>query len=228
MNIIQAAMENGQTALSEFQSKQVLGSVGIPVTREKLVHSVDEAVAAAEDIGYPVVLKACGWELMHKSEQGGIELGLSTPESVQQAHNRICEKINLPLEGILVQEMIQGQRELVAGLSRDPQFGGCVMAGFGGVMTEVIKDTSFRVAPFDRVEALDMIDELKSRALLDSFRGQKPADLDAICHTLMALGQLGNKEKSIAEIDINPLIISPEGGVTAVDALIILERNSHL
>ncbi len=228
MNIIQTAVENGQTALSEFQSKQILSSVGIPVTREKLVHSVDEAVAAAEDIGYPVVLKACAWELMHKSEQGGIELRLSTPESVQQAHNRICEKINLPLEGILVQEMIPGQRELVAGMSRDPQFGACVMAGFGGIMTEVIKDTSFRVAPFDRVEALNMIDELKSRTLLDAFRGQRPADLDAICHTLMALGQLGNTEKSIAEIDINPLIISPEGAVTAVDALIILERNSHL
>lgn len=228
MNIIQKAMTNGQTALSEFESKQVLSSIGIPVTQEQLVHNSDEAIKAAEGIGYPVVLKACAWELMHKSEQGCIELGLTTPESVRQAHNRICKKINLPLEGILVQKMIPGQRELVAGLSRDPQFGACVMVGFGGVMTEVIKDTAFRVAPFDKIEAMDMIDELKSRALLDAFRGQNPADLDTICLTLTALGQLGLTEPSIAEIDINPLIISPDGAVTAVDALIILERNRPL
>ena len=224
MNPIETAIANGQTALSEFQSKHLLGSLGIPVTREKLVQTADEAVAAAELIGYPVVLKACSWELMHKSEIGCIELKLANPTAVQQAYNRICEKIKITLDGILVQEMVDGQRELVLGLSRSPQFGSCVMLGFGGVMTEVIQDTVFRVAPFDRLEALDMIDQLKSRSMLDSFRGQQPADLEAICQTLTAIGHLGQKEESIAEIDINPLIISPNGTIKAVDALIILER----
>ena len=228
MNLIKEALANKQTALSEFQSKRLLKEAGIPVTREMLVQSEDEAVAAAEDLGYPVVLKACSWELMHKSELGCIELKLSTPESVRQAFKRITASINLPLEGILVQEMVEGQRELVAGLSRDPQFGPCVMLGFGGMMTEVIQDTAFRVAPFDKTEALDMIDDLKSRALLDAFRGQAPADLTAICRTLTALGQLGMTHDAISEIDINPLIISPDGSVKAVDALIILEGKSAL
>lgn len=224
MNPIKTAIANGQTALSEYQSKYLINSFGIPITLEKLVKSVDEAVAAAELIGYPVVLKACSWELMHKSELGCIELGLTNPRAVKDACNRILKKTDIPLEGILVQEMIDGQRELVVGLSRNLQFGACVMLGFGGVMTEVIKDTVFRVAPFDRLEALDMIDELKSRPMLDSFRGQKPADLDAICRTLTAIGRLGMEEDVIAEIDINPLIISTDGRIKAVDALIILER----
>ena len=234
MNLIEAALSNGQTALSEFQSKQLLSSMGIPITREELVQTADDAVSAAERIGYPVVLKACSWELMHKSEHGCIELNLTTPEAVRKAHNKICEKINspldgvLPLEGIIVQEMVEGQRELVIGLSRNPQFGACVMLGFGGIMTEVIKDTVFRVAPFDKVEALDMIHSLKTKPMLAAFRGQKPADLTALCQILMALGHLGLSEESISEIDINPLIISPDGTIKAVDALIILENKGSL
>ncbi len=228
MDLIKEALANRQTALSEFQSKCLLNEAGIPVTREMLVQTADEAVAAAETLRYPVVLKACSWELLHKSELNAIELKLSTEESVRQAFKRISDRIDLPLEGILVQEMVEGQRELVAGLSRDPQFGPCVMLGFGGVMTEVIKDTAFRVAPFDRIEALDMIDELKSRALLDAFRGQEPADLTALSRILMTLGQLGMIQDAISEIDINPLIISPDGSVKAVDALIILEGKSSL
>ncbi len=228
MNPIKTALANGQTALSEFQSKQILSSVGIPVTREELVQTADEAVAAAERIGYPVVLKACSWELMHKSELGCIELNLTTPQAVQQAHNKICKKIKLPLEGVLVMEMVEGQRELVVGLTRNPQFGACVMIGFGGIMTEVIRDTVFRVAPFDTVEALDMIQGLKTRSLLDAFRGQKPAELAVICQTLMAVGHLGLSEESISQIDINPLIISPDGIIKAVDALIVLERKGSL
>ncbi len=228
MNSIKTAIAKGQTALSEFGSKHLLGSLGIPITREILVQSADEAVAAAETIGYPVVLKACSWELMHKSELGCIELNLTTCRAVNEGYKRICEKILTPIEGILVQEMVAGQRELVAGLSRDPQFGPCVMLGFGGIMAEVIKDTVFRVAPFDNLEALDMINEMKSRSMLDSFRGQKEADLGAICQILTGIGQLGLAEESIAEIDINPLIISPDGKIKAVDALIILGKKSPL
>jgi len=223
MDPIEAAYQKGQKALSEFQSKQVLKACGIPVTRESLVQTPDEAVAAADRVGYPVVLKPCSWELMHKSELGCIELGVTGPEAVRQAFERINEKIQIPLEGILVQEMVEGSRELVAGLNRDLQFGACVMLGFGGVMAEIIEDTVFRVAPFDHTEAMDMINDLKSRPMLDSFRGQAPADLDTLCHILTGIGRLGLENKAISEIDINPLIISPDGTIKAVDALIILE-----
>ncbi len=224
MNPIEMAISKGQRALSEYQSKKYLGSFGIPITREEIVQTVDEAINASKMIGFPVALKACSPELMHKSETGCIELGLTTPEAVQSAYKRVIEKTSLPLEGILVQEMLSGPREIVAGLTRDPQFGACVMLGYGGVMAEILKDTVFRVAPFDKPEAMDMIDELKSRAMLDAFRGQQPADLDMICRILMSMGQIGIQQPLIKEIDINPLMISPTGQVKAADALIILER----
>ncbi len=222
MDFIKAAGRRGLDALSEFQSKQVLAGYGVPVTREVLVQTPDEAVAAAEQTGYPVVLKPCSSELMHKSELGCIELGLTGPDIVRQAFGRIFAKIGTRLEGILVQEMVDGSRELMAGLSRDPQFGVCVMLGFGGVTAEIIADTVFRVAPFDRVEAMDMIDDLKCRPMLDAFRGQTPADLETLCHILTALGRLGLENSAVAEIDINPLMVSLDGSVRAVDALIVL------
>ena len=223
MDPIKMAVDNVWSSLSEYSSKQVLETWGIPVTREVLVQNSEEAVAAAEKIGYPVVLKPCSRDLMHKSDLNCIELGNSGPEAVIRAFGRIREKITTPLEGILVQEMVAGNRELVAGLSRDPQFGACVMLGFGGVMTELIAETVFRVAPFDENEAMDMIRDLKYRAMLDAFRGQAPADVDTLCRILVSLGLLGLERPEIGEIDINPLIVSPEGTVKAVDALIILE-----
>jgi succinyl-CoA synthetase beta subunit len=222
MNLIHSALERGQKALSEFESKQFLNAYGIAVTREMLATGADEAVAAAKTIGYPVVLKACAPQLMHKSESGVIELGIRDESEVRRCYERICSSVDLELEGVLVQEMIAGQRELVMGLNRDPQFGPCVMLGLGGVMTEIFKDTVFRVAPFDRIEALDMIAELRAHAVFDAFRGQAPADREAICRYLMALGQIGLDYAAIAEIDINPMIIDPGGRSVAVDALVIL------
>lgn len=223
MDPIETAVKKGWISLSEYTSKQVLKAWDIPVTREVLVQTAGEAAAAAGEMAYPVALKPCARDLMHKSERGCVELGLSGPAAVKQAFDRIREKIESPLEGVLVQEMMAGNRELVAGLSRDPQFGACVMLGFGGVMTEVIADTVFRAAPFDAVEALDMIHDLKCRAMLDAFRGQAPANLETLCQILTSLGRLGLERPEIKEIDINPLIIDPHGAVTAVDALIILE-----
>jgi acetyl-CoA synthetase (ADP-forming) len=223
MDLIKTAVDNGWTSLSEYSSKQVLGTWDIPVTREFLVQNFEEAAAAAEEIGYPVVLKPCSRDLIHKSELNCIELGLTGPEAVERAFGRIREKMTTRLEGILVQEMVAGDRELVAGLSRDPQFGVCVMLGFGGVMAEVIAEPVFRVAPFDRIEAMDMIRDLKYRAMLDAFRGQAPADVDTLCRILVSIGLLGLEQPEIGEVDINPLIISPDGTVKAVDALIVLE-----
>lgn len=228
MDPIRNAAENGWTSLSEHSSKQVLAAWDIPVTREILAQDAEGAASAAGEIGYPVALKPCARDLMHKSELGCIELGLSGPEAVAEAFGRIEQKVDTPLEGILVQEMVSGGRELVAGVSRDPQFGPCVMLGFGGVMTEVIADTAFRVAPLDMVEAMDMIRDLKYRAMLDAFRGQAPADLEALCRILTALGDLGLERPEVREIDINPLIVSPDGAVKAVDALMVLEGGNRL
>jgi succinyl-CoA synthetase beta subunit len=147
---------------------------------------------------------------------------------VAHAYDRIVSAvagaIPTELEGVLVAEMVAGARELVLGLTREPQFGPCVMLGLGGVMTEIFKDTVFRVAPFDRVEAEDMINELKSRAMLNEFRGERPADIKTICQCLLSLGKIGQDYPDISEIDINPLKIDKDGQVKAVDALVVFNK----
>jgi succinyl-CoA synthetase beta subunit len=226
-DLIRSALDRGQPALSEYESKKLLSLYDIPVTRETLSRSADEAVSAAADLGFPVVLKACSPELMHKSERGCIELNLRSERDVREAYGRIIRSVDLELEGVLVQEMVPGQRELVVGLNRDPQFGPCVMLGIGGMMTEVFKDTAFRMAPFGMIEAKDMAEELRFKAILGAFRGQKPADMDILCRTLIAVGKIGLELETVSELDINPMIITPEGRVVAVDALVVLRRNGN-
>lgn len=218
---IRSAIDKGEQSLSEYEAKRVLESYGIPVTRESLVQTADEAVTAARAIGYPVAVKACAAHLMHKSETGAVHLGLADDAAVRQACDRLAAAVEPPLEGILVQEMIQGQRELVIGLNRDPQFGPCVMLGLGGILTEALKDIVFRVAPFDRLEAMEMMDELRAKAILDHFRGQAPADRESLAEALMAVGRIGLDQEAIAEIDINPIIIDAGGRIKAADALIV-------
>jgi succinyl-CoA synthetase beta subunit len=224
-DLIRSGLDRGQKALSEYESKKLLSLYGIPVTREKLSHSGDEAVSAAAGLGFPVVLKACSAELMHKSERGCIELNLRSEGDVREAYGHIIRSVDLELEGVLVQEMVPGQRELVVGLTRDPQFGPCVMLGMGGIMTEVFQDTVFRMAPFDMLEAKDMTEELRFKTILGAFRGQKPVDMEILCRTLTAVGQIGIELETVSELDINPMIITPEGRLVAVDALVVLGRN---
>jgi succinyl-CoA synthetase beta subunit len=224
MDLIKNALNKGQKALSEYESKLWLKSYGIPVTNEALATNEDEAAAMAARLGYPVVLKACSPELMHKSESGAIEIGIKSEAEVRVAYQRLVESASVPLDGILVQEMVKGNRELVLGLTRDAQFGPCVMFGLGGVLTEVINDTVFRVAPLEPMDAREMMEDLKAKAILDPFRGQAAADREVISCSLIALGQIGLENEAVAEIDINPMIIDPKGRIVAVDALVVLRR----
>ncbi len=228
-NLIETAVTNGDPALSEFHSKQLLQAYGVPVTSEKLTTSAETAVAAAEAIGYPVVMKACSPTLMHKSESGLITLNVKTADDVKAAYDDLATRAasagDGALEGILVQEMISGKRELLIGMTRDPQFGPCVMLGLGGIMAEVLKDTAFRMAPVDAIEAADMADQLKSKKMLDDFRGDQAVDRDSLNQCLIAVGQIGMDLEAVAEIDINPLIITAKGKLTAVDALVVLKRS---
>jgi succinyl-CoA synthetase beta subunit len=221
-NLIQTALDQGHRALSEYHSKKLLAGYGIPVTKETLAQSVEDAVAAAESIGYPVALKACSPELMHKTEADAIALDLQSPSDIQVAFKQVTQARDAAIEGVLVQEMIAGQRELVLGLTRDPQFGPCIMLGLGGIMTEILKDTVFRVAPVNRFDVQEMAGELKSKAIFDSFRGQAPADMEVIYQSLIAIGQIGLENEEISEIDINPMIIDKNGRVVAADALVVL------
>jgi len=185
-----------------------------------LARDSEQAVAEAARIGFPVVLKAAGATLLHKTEVGGVALNLKSPAEVKEQANRL---LKIPgCETLLVQEMIQGERELVCGLTRDAQLGPCVMFGLGGILTEVLADTVFRVAPLTHADAVEMLGEIRGVKILGPFRGQQPADKAALAKILVALGTISLQHEAIRAIDLNPVKIRPDGSLVAVDALISL------
>jgi acyl-CoA synthetase (NDP forming) len=220
--ILETAIREGRKTLSEHESKEFLKSCGIPVTRELLVHSREECLNAAQTIGYPLVLKGCSPDLAHKTEKGLVEVDIRSEQEAARAFDDLTSRMEGNQKDILVQEMIKGPRELVAGMTRDPQFGPCVMFGLGGIFTEILKDIAFRVAPLQRQDALDMTQEIKAHKILGAVRGMPAADLDLLCDILVKVGEIGTENQSIQEIDINPLILSGARPV-AVDALIVLK-----
>ncbi len=211
-------------SLNEIESKKLVASVGVPVVTEESAKTPDEAVSIAEQMGYPVVLKALGARLTHKTEKGLVFLNLTSEGEVRRAASRAAESAGEDLEGFLIQPFLQGKRELVAGLFRDPQFGPVVMFGLGGIFTEALSDVTFRIAPLTADDAADMLDELKSRKILGNFRGETAVDREQLIQVLNGLSRLAMERADIAEIALNPLLVSPRGQVTAVDALVILQE----
>ena len=219
--LLSHAIKSGRQTLSEFESKQIVAAAGVPVTREALVHSREEAMDQAAAIGFPVVLKGSSPELTHKTEMGMVRVNLKDKDDVARAYDELAGK-GIDLDGVLIQEMVKGSREVVIGLTRDPQFGPCVMFGLGGIFTEALKDVSFRVAPLSEYDAREMINEIRAVKLLHAFRGEKSVDRDILIKALVGIGHLGMNHEEIAEIDINPLIVK-DGKPVAVDALVILK-----
>ena len=221
MKLIDQALADGRTALSEYESKLVLASYGIPVTREDLVTNPADLSEAIHKIGFPLVMKGCAAEIAHKTEKGLIRLDVRNEDEARTAYKEITSAMDGAEKAVLVQQMIKGQRELVVGLTRDPQFGPCVMFGLGGIFAEVLEDTSFRVAPIERRDALEMMQDIKGHKILEAIRGMEPVDTDLLAEILMAIGRLGMENEAVKEIDINPVIISA-GKPVAVDALVVL------
>jgi len=222
MKIIKKALEEGRTTLSEYESKQVLTEYQIPVTREILVNNVTDLSGAVQKIGFPLVLKACSAEISHKTEKGLIRVDIRDEKEAKTAFEEIMAHLKGADDAVLIQEMVKGQRELVAGMTRDPQFGPCVMFGLGGIFTEILEDISFRVAPLEKRDALEMMQEIKGHKILGDVRGMEAVDLDILAQILIDVGRIGMENDEIKEIDINPVIISGNKPV-AVDALIVLE-----
>lgn len=219
--ILLKAIQSGRQALTEYESKQVVAAAGVPVTREVLVHSRQEAMAQATAIGFPVVLKGSSPTLTHKTEMDMVRVNIRDIDDAARAYEELTGK-GIDLDGILIQEMVKGNREFVIGLTRDPHFGPCVMFGLGGVFTEALKDISFRVAPLTDNDAREMIREIRATKLLDAFRGEDAVDRDILVRALVGIGHLGMNHDEIAEIDINPLIVK-DGKPVAVDAVVILK-----
>jgi len=220
--LIAKAKAEGRTALTEAESKKVLAEYGVPVVTETVAWTPAEAVAAAEKIGFPVVLKGLGTKLTHKTERGLVRLHLDNGAEVRRAATEVSAAAGDDLEGFLIQPLLAGRRELVAGLVCDAQFGPVVMFGLGGIFTEALDDVVFRIAPLDANHAGEMIDELRAKKLLGPFRGDGAADREALIRALVGLSRLGTELTDVTEADINPLLIGPDGRVTAVDALILI------
>jgi acyl-CoA synthetase (NDP forming) len=212
--------------LNEAEAKRLLGVAGVPFAPERMARSRDEAVAAANAIGFPVVLKVLSGDIAHKSEAGGVVLGLRDADAVASGYDvmmtRVRERVpNARIEGALVARMIEGI-ETVIGTKRDAVFGPVVMFGLGGVYVEVLKDVTLRLAPVDRAAAHEMIRAIKGFPLLAGARGRPAADLDALADALVAMSRFCAAHANVESAEINPFIALPKGGV-AVDALILTD-----
>jgi acyl-CoA synthetase (NDP forming) len=212
--------------LTEHEAKKLLAKYGVPVTKEQLASSADEALAIALHIGAPVAMKISSPDIPHKSDVGGVVLNVKR-EFVRTTYDELISRVkkaapDASIEGILVQQMAPPGQEVIVGLKKDPQFGYALMFGLGGIFVEVYRDVSFRVVPIEKRDALMMISEIKGYSILKGIRGKKPADIDAIADVLMAVSKMAEKE-NIIELDINPLIVS-EIGALAVDARAMVEE----
>ncbi|WP_151480008.1 acetate--CoA ligase family protein [Streptomyces albicerus] len=221
----QALMRPGKR-LSEHAAKQLLRAYGIRVPREQLVTSAAAAVRAAGLVGYPVVMKASGAQLAHKTELGLVKIGLTSASQVRDAYRELTDIAryeNVPLDGVLVCQMVDPGVEMVVGVTHDDLFGPTVTVGLGGVLVEVLRDTAVRVPPFGEDQARAMLDELRGRPLLDGVRGRPPADLDALVEVVLRVQRMALElDGELSELDINPLMVLPRGqGAVALDALAV-------
>jgi acetyl-CoA synthetase (ADP-forming) len=212
------------TTLSESASKALLAPYDLPTPDERVVDTVAEAIAAARAIGFPVVAKLEGHAIAHKTERGLVRLNLADESAIEAAAIELLAAAR-PDDGdvrLLVAPMVAGNRELIIGLLRDPQFGPTVMLGVGGILAEAVADVVFRPAPLDHVTACEMLDDLATQRLLGAFRGEAALDRAAIARMLVGLGRLAVERPDVASVDVNPLIITSDGAPVAVDALVVL------
>jgi acetate---CoA ligase (ADP-forming) subunit beta len=209
------------STLSEAASKAFLAPYGFPLLSERIASDPDSAVAAASELGFPVVAKLCGDAIAHKTERGLVRLSLGDDAAVRQAAIELLAAATAA-DGdvaVLIAPMVRGSREFIAGLSIDPQFGPTVMVGVGGVLAEAVGDVAIRLVPLDRVDAEDMIDDLATQALLGAFRGEPAVDRSALCDVIVALSALSTDRPEVVSVDLNPLVIV-DGRPIAVDALV--------
>jgi acyl-CoA synthetase (NDP forming) len=225
--IIVDAIRQGRNLLTEIEAKQVFKGTGVPVVETRLAKSRREAAATGAAIGFPVVLKIASPDIIHKSDAGGVKVGLKNKTEVAKAYSEImaAAKEKFPkakIEGVAVQKMARSGIEIIIGVFRDAQFGPVIMFGLGGIFVEVLKDVSFRIIPIARRDAAEMISEIKGYPLLKGYRGMEPANLSSLEDILMKVSDFVDKTPEIKEIDLNPIIAYKDSAV-AVDARIVLE-----
>jgi acyl-CoA synthetase (NDP forming) len=232
-DVIDKVRAEGRVTIGDAEARQILKAYDLAIPRSELAETTDRAIEVAREIGYPVVLKIASPDILHKTDVGGVKVGLQNGEDVRDAFELVMYrgKRYLPearLWGCLVQKMVPpGGIEVLIGMNRDPQFGPLVTFGLGGIFVETLRDVSFRIAPFSPQEAGTMLDEIRAHALFDGVRGQPPADKKALIDALLRVSQLAQDFPEIAELDINPLIVYPQGqGVISVDMRLVLSKEN--
>ena len=221
-------MVKNQGLLTEVESKELLKTAGIPVVETRLAKSKKEAISISNELGFPVVLKISSADVVHKSDSGGVKLGLTNGAQVGRAYNEIISSIKkgypkAKIQGVSVQSMAPPGVEVIVGMSKDPQFGPVIMFGLGGILVEILKDVSFRIVPLTKRDATEMIKEIKGYPVLEGYRGQKPAKISALEDIIVKVSKFVDKNPQIKELDLNPIFAYHDKAV-AVDARIILEK----
>jgi acyl-CoA synthetase (NDP forming) len=224
--IIEKARSEGRTVLTEAESKALLAGLGIRTTQMRSAASREEAVAVSRDIGYPCVLKVASPDITHKSDAGGVKVGLADEAQVGDAYDAIMASCRAAhpeaaLEGVTVQDMAPPGLEVIVGMATDPQFGPVLMFGLGGVWVEVLQDVSFKIAPLTRADARAALGEIRAARLLEGFRGSDPVDKAALEDILLRVSEFVAATPEVREMDLNPIFAYPDGAV-AVDARVIL------
>ncbi|HXX59425.1 MAG TPA: acetate--CoA ligase family protein [Dehalococcoidales bacterium] len=226
--IIRKARAEGRTVLTEIEAKQLLKKAGINVIETRLAATKAEAIAIAKESGFPVVLKIASSDVVHKSDAGGVKLGLQTAAAVGQAYTDIMKavKASFPkakIDGVSVQPMAKPGVEVIIGMSKDAQFGPVIMFGLGGILVEILKDVSFRIVPLEKRDAVEMVREIKGFPVLQGFRGSEPVDIENLEKMIMKISAFIEKNSDIKELDLNPVFAYKDGAI-AVDARVILEK----
>jgi len=222
----QAKLEK-RTRLTEVESKELLREAGIPVIETRLARTKKEAVSLSREMGFPVALKIVSPDIIHKTESGGIRLGLKNVNQVANAYREILSSVTRNLLrtnilGVSVQAMARHGIEVIIGMTKDPQFGPVMMFGLGGILVELLKDVSFRIVPLSRVDAKEMVEEIKGFPLLGGFRGQEGVSISTLEDIILRVSDMVDKTPGIRELDLNPVLAYKDGAI-AVDARIILE-----
>jgi acyl-CoA synthetase (NDP forming) len=228
IEVIDKARGEGRTILTEIESKELLRAAGIDVIDTRLAKSKEEAIAISRKLGFPVVLKIASPDISHKSDAGGVRLGLKTASEVGKAYGSILQAIkqNYPqakIHGVAVQKMARPGVEVIIGMSKDEQFGPVLMFGLGGILVEVLKDVSFRIVPLSRRDAAEMLREIKGYPLLQGYRGQEAVDISHLEELLLKVSDFVEQTPEIIELDLNPVFAYSHGAL-AVDARVILKE----
>ena len=225
---IAAARAAGRTLLTEVESKQLLHEAGIPVTVSRLATNADEAASIASEIGFPVVLKVVSGDIAHKSDVGGVVLGLADAEAVKRGYDDMMAKVkaaapNATIDGVAVQQMAKPGTEVIIGTTTDPQFGPVMMFGLGGIFVEVLKDVAFRIVPLEPRDAKQIVREIKGYPVLEGVRGQEGADLASLEKLILRISEFVEQHPDVRELDLNPVLAYPDGAI-AVDARVVLSE----